>query len=66
MASVTDPNDKKRLQEGLDEKLLQTELTVWLRDFPKTAADFKELRRSAAQHMPDIDIAVHSTVLIEE
>lgn len=24
------------------------------------------MRRSAAQHMPDIEIAVHATVLIEE
>lgn len=45
---------------------MQTELTVWLKDFPKNAADFKELRRSAAQHMPEVDIAVHAAVLIEE
>ena len=37
-----------------------------MKDFPKTAADFKELRRSAAQHYPEIDMAVHSTILIEE
>lgn len=46
--------------------MLQTELTVWLKDFPKTASDFKELRRSAAQHMPEVDLAVHAAVLIEE
>lgn len=28
--------------------LKKTDLTVWLKDFPKTAADFKEMRRSAA------------------
>lgn len=45
---------------------MKTELTVWLRDFPRNAADFRELRRSAAQHMPDVDIALHGVVLIEE
>jgi uncharacterized protein HemY len=44
----------------------RNELTIWLKDFPKNAADFKELRRSAAQHMPEIDIAIHATILIEE
>lgn len=44
----------------------RTELTVWLKDFPKNAADFKELRRSAAQHIPEIDIAIHASILIEE
>lgn len=39
---------------------------MWLKDFPTCAADFKELRRSAAQHMPECDIAVHATILIEE
>lgn len=46
--------------------LKKTDLTVWLKDFPKTAADFKEMRRSAAQHMPEIDLAIHSSILIEE
>jgi len=46
--------------------LKRTELTVWLKDFPKNAADFKELRRSAAQHIPEIDIAIHASILIEE
>ena len=54
------------MQQALEQKLQQTELTVWLKDFPKTAADFKEMRRSAAQHLPDIELAVHCTVLIEE
>ena len=30
------------------------------------ALDFKEMRRSAAQHMPEADIALHATFLIEE
>lgn len=46
--------------------LKKTDLTVWLKDFPKTAADFKEMRRSAAQHMPEIDMAIHASILIEE
>lgn len=48
------------------EVLKKTDLTVWLKDFPKTAADFKEMRRSAAQHMPEIDLAIHGSILIEE
>jgi uncharacterized protein HemY len=41
-------------------------LTVWLKDFPKTRSDLKEMRKSAAQHMPEIDLAVHASILIEE
>ncbi len=48
------------------EMLKKTDLTVWLKDFPKSAADFKEMRRSAAQHMPEIDLAIHASILIEE
>jgi hypothetical protein len=39
---------------------------VWLKDFPKTAADFKECRRSAAQHMPEFDLYIHAGIMIEE
>jgi len=39
---------------------------IWLKDFPKTQADFKEMRRSAAQHMPEMDIAIHAALMIEE
>lgn len=39
---------------------------MWLKDFPVEATDLKEMRRSAAQHMPELDIAVHATFLIEE
>ena len=39
---------------------------MWLKDFPSNAADFKELRRSAAQHMPEVDMAIHASILIEE
>ena len=44
----------------------KTDLTVWLRDFPKCALDLQEMRRSAAQHMPEVDIAMHAAFLIEE
>lgn len=39
---------------------------MWLKDFPTNVADLKELRRSAAQHMPDVDMAIHASILIEE
>lgn len=39
---------------------------MWLKDFPTNVGDLKELRRSAAQHMPEIDIAIHASILIEE
>ena len=43
-----------------------TELQIWLKDFPRTADDFKELRRSGAQHQPDIEVAIHGVFMIEE
>ena len=43
-----------------------TELTIWLKDFPKTADDFKELRRSGAQHQPELEVAIHGCFMIEE
>ena len=43
-------NEKKAAEEAKKNKQPEVELTVWLKDFPKTAADFRELRRSAAQH----------------
>ena len=42
------------------------ELQIWLKDFPKTVEDFRELRRSAAQHQPDVETAIHGVFLIEE
>lgn len=66
LAAVTDKDEKAKVQATQAEKLKKNELTVWLRDFPKNAADFKELRRSAAQHMPEVDIAMHGCILIEE
>lgn len=58
--------DKESLRSTYKDKMSEVELTVWLKDFPKTASDFKELRRSASQHMPEIDLTIHAGVLIEE
>ena len=50
-------------QSALDK---QVELTVWLKDFPKTADDFRELRRSGAQHQPEIEVALEGLFMVEE
>jgi len=39
---------------------------VFLKDFPRNAQDFQELRRSGAQHQPDIEVAVQGVFMIEE
>ena len=44
----TEEERKEARQKRFDEQ--DTELTIWLKDFPRTAEDFKELRRSGAQH----------------
>ena len=41
-------------------------MSIWLKDFPKTQEDFQELRRSGAQHQPDIEVAIHGVFMIEE
>ena len=59
--------DEER-REAKDKRLANqtTELQVWLKDFPRTADDFKELRRSGGQHQPDIEVAIHGVFMIEE
>jgi hypothetical protein len=37
-----------------------------LKDFPRTVVDFQEMRRSAAQHQPDVESAIHGVFLVEE
>ena len=64
--NLADESEKASLRSSLKNKFAETELTVWLKDFPKTASDFKEMRRSAAQHMPEIDVSIHAGILIEE
>ena len=34
--------------------------------FPRTVDDFKELRRSAAEHQPELESAIHGVFLVEE
>lgn len=58
--------ERDRIKEANKELNKKTDLTVWLKDFPRNAADFKELRRSAAQHTPEVDVALHASILIEE
>jgi len=60
------PSEKESIKLSFKEKQNDAELMVWLKDFPKTQADFKEMRRSAGQHMPEIDVAVHCALMIEE
>lgn len=64
--AVTDAEEKNKAIEAFQEQMRKPELTVWLKDFPRTVADFKEMRRSAAQHYPELDMAIHGTILIEE
>ena len=58
--------EKEQMMSSFRERLNETELTVWLKDFPVTQADLQEMRRSAAQHMPEADIAIHTAIFIEE
>jgi hypothetical protein len=48
IGGVTDDAERERLTELHQERLGKQELTVWLKDFPRTAADLKEMKRSAA------------------
>ena len=63
---ITDEEERDRINKENIELSKKNELTVWLKDFPRNAADFKELRRSAAQHLPEVDIALHAAILVEE
>jgi hypothetical protein len=63
---ATDDEDRESMRAFNVDRNKKTDLTVWLRDFPRNASDFKEIRRSAAQHTPEVDIALHGAILIEE
>jgi hypothetical protein len=63
---ATDEDERVNIRASNIDRNKKSDLTVWLRDFPRNAADFKELRRSAAQHTPEVDIALHGVILIEE
>ena len=40
--------ERESMKFSHKERMSDVELTCWLKDFPKTASDFKELRRCAA------------------
>ena len=66
MSRMSSIDQRSDFEAQHKEKLQRTELTVWLKDFPRNAADLKEMHRQAARHTPDIDVAVHATFMIEE
>jgi len=59
-ASLEKMNEEQKAEalEARKNKAEDTELTLWLKDFPKTAGDFKEMRRSAEEHMPQLEVAL--------
>jgi len=59
-------SEKDSLKSNYKEALSTVELTVWLKDFPKTAADFKECRQSADFYHPYFDFYIHAGIMIEE
>ena len=61
-------DDEKRMEAIAehDAKANDVELVVFLKDFPSTAEDFKELRRSGAQHQPEIEVAIQGLFMVEE
>ena len=63
---MTDQDEKNVALEDQKATNSAHELTVWLKDFPKSADDFKELRRSGAQHQPEIEVALQGLFMIEE
>ena len=50
LEKITDTDEKNAALEENKATSSAVELSVWLKDFPKSADDFKELRRSGAQH----------------
>ena len=66
LEKITDDDEQKAAKEEQAALLKQTELTVWLKDFPRSAEDFKELRRSGAQHQPEIEVAIQGLFMVEE
>ena len=66
LEKITDKDEKKAAQDEHTAQSSAVELTVWLKDFPKSADDFKELRRSGAQHQPEIEVAIQGLFMIEE
>lgn len=50
LEKIADEGERESARKQQETIANQTELTVWLKDFPRSADDFKELRRSGAQH----------------
>ena len=64
---MTNEKEKEAAKKQRFEKTCKDiELTVWLKDFPRDAMDFQEIRRSNAQHQPDVEVAIHGIFMIEE
>jgi hypothetical protein len=63
---LTDEKEIEEAEKAFFEKNKKLDLTVWLKDFPRSAADFQELRRSGGQHQPEIEVAIHGAYLVEE
>ena len=67
LATLEKMEDDERKQAEKDfYSKKDVEVQVWLKDFPVSAEDFKELRRSGAQHQPELEVSVHGLFLIEE
>ena len=67
IGGVADSAERESLRKLHEEKLSKNELTIWLKDFPRTASEVQEMRRSAQQHLPaDVEVAIHAAVLVEE
>jgi len=58
LEKIVDDADRKKAVDDHKIQANAMELTLWLKDFPRSADDFKELRRSGAQHQPEIEVAM--------
>ena len=58
LEKISDDTERSKVAEAQKTQASALELTVWLKDFPRSAEDFKELRRSGAQHQPEIEVAI--------
>jgi hypothetical protein len=58
LEKISDDTDRKKAEAIIKTQASAIDLTIWLKDFPRSAEDFKELRRSGAQHQPEIEVAM--------
>ena len=47
IGTVASSSERSSIEQIHVEKLQKIELTVWLKDFPRTAGEVQEMRRSA-------------------